>query len=155
MAEPVTPPGPGGPAPAGSGIVKASVASTAAFTVAAAAGVLAPDTFAVVTAVVSCVAFVAGCVVFLWAYALALNRSRTEAIGIGGLYFLAGTGAPAPVRRRLLASLAAQVVVALLAASLRIYTAVAFGILVPVLGLGLSGLWAARHGSFPARSAKE
>jgi hypothetical protein len=29
---------------------------------------------------------------------------------------------------------------------------VAFGILVPIFGLGLAGLWGARHGVFEARS---
>ena len=36
------------------------------------------------------------------------------------------------------------------AASIRPFTAVAFGILAPMLGLGLMGLWGARHGRFPA-----
>ncbi|MDZ7734005.1 MAG: SRPBCC family protein [Acidimicrobiia bacterium] len=74
------------------------------------------------------------------------RRSRTDAIGIGGLFFLQGT-APRRVQVRLLVPLGVQVVVALVAASVRIYTPLAFGLLVPVLGLGLAGLWERRHGT--------
>jgi hypothetical protein len=97
--------------------------------------------------------FTGGAVVFLWAYAIAVSRSRTDEIGIGGLYFLAGS-APKDVRVNLLGSLAAQVVVALIAASVKPFTSVAFAVLALLWGLGLAGLWAARHGTFPARATK-
>jgi hypothetical protein len=32
------------------------------------------------------------------------------------------------------------------------YTVVAFGVLAPMLGLALMGLWGARFGTFPARA---
>jgi hypothetical protein len=85
---------------------------------------------------------------------VAISRSRTESIGIGGLYFLAGSASKV-VRVRLLGALTAQVVIAIVAASIRPFTSVAFGVLVPVFGLGLCGLWGARHGQFPARSVDE
>jgi len=44
-----------------------------------------------------------------------------------------------------------QTVVAITTASMRPFTAQAFGILVAMLGLGLGGLWAARHGVFGER----
>ena len=40
---------------------------------------------------------------------------------------------------------------ALTTASIRIYTPSAFGILVPVWALGLTGLWCARFGEFEVR----
>jgi hypothetical protein len=43
------------------------------------------------------------------------------------------------------------VVVAVTAAALRPFTALAFSVLVPMLGLGLMALWAARHGRFPVK----
>ena len=46
---------------------------------------------------------------------------------------------------------AVQVVVALVAAAVHPFTPLAFGTLVPMVGLGFSGLWAVRHGLFPAR----
>jgi hypothetical protein len=51
----------------------------------------------------------------------------------------------------LLSSFAVQVVFGLIAASIRIYTPVAFGLLVPMYGLGLAGLWGATYGTFPER----
>jgi hypothetical protein len=86
----------------------------------------------------------------VWAYAVAVGRSRTDLIGIGGLFFLAGS-APRSVQRPLIASLVAEVVIAGVTASTRIYTPLAFGVLVPMYGLGLMGLWGARFGTFPPR----
>jgi hypothetical protein len=120
------------------------------FAVVATAATIAPDDVARPAAVVDGALFLVGVVAFLWAYGTAVARSRTLTIGIGGLYFLSGS-APTDVRRRLLGALALQVVVAVVTAAVRPYTAVAFGILVPVFGLGLAGLWGARHGSFPPR----
>ena len=135
---------------AGAGIVRADEVGTAAFVVAAVAGVLAPDALALPVVVVSLALFFAGTVAFLWAYAIAVGRSRADAIGMGGLFFLSGS-APRTVQRRMMALLAVQVVVGLAAASIRIFTGVAFAVLVPMYGIGLAGLWGARHGAFPPR----
>jgi hypothetical protein len=51
-------------------------------------------------------------------------------------------------------SLGAQTAIALGTAAARPFTSVAFGILVPMFGLGLAGLWGARHGRFEARGAR-
>ena len=98
--------------------------------------------------------FAAGCVLFAVAFLRAADRSRTDAIGIGGLFFLAGDVAPPAVRRRLLGALAVQTVVGLATAGVRLYTNLAAGTLVPVFGLGLCGLWAARHGRFGPRTRR-
>lgn len=131
-------------------IVAASWVGTALFTLTSALGV-AIDAFRPVSFVVDLVLFLAGCVMFFWAYAIAVGRSRTDAIGIGGLYFLAGETAPRKVRRSLMASFVLEIAVALVAASLALYTSVAFGILTPIYGLAAMGLWGARHGSFDPR----
>jgi hypothetical protein len=94
--------------------------------------------------------FAAGTVAFVVALARAIGRSREEQITLPGLFFLSGT-APDGVRRHLLASTAVQTAVALLTAGLRPYTALAFGILVPVFGLGLAGLWGATRGTYAPR----
>lgn len=135
---------------AGASIVRASWWGTGLFTVTAVTGAVLQGVWRWPAVVVSVALFAVGCVVFVWAFLLAVERSRHALIGIGGLYFLAGS-APAPVRRHLLASLAVQVVVALVTASVRIFTTAAFGTLVPMYGLALAGLWGARHGSFPPR----
>jgi hypothetical protein len=152
----------GGPAPAtsgdraGEGILQLSWAGTALFAVPAVAATVV-DALLVPVAVVSGVLFAAGLVAFFAAYAIAVNRSRTDAIGMGGLYFLAGL-APSRVRRHLMGSFAVELVVATVTASVGLSSApaeannlLAFGFLTPLYGLGLAGLWGARHGTFPPR----
>jgi hypothetical protein len=50
-----------------------------------------------------------------------------------------------------LTSVAVEVVVAFTTAGLRPYTNLAFGILVPIYGLALVGLWGATRGRYEAR----
>jgi hypothetical protein len=139
--------------PPGSSIVRCSWLATGVFTVAASVAAAVPDRAARPVAVLDCTLFVAGVIAFLVAFGRAVGRSRTEDVDILGVYFLGGGAAPREVRRPLLASFAVQAVVAVATASIRPYTAVAFGILVPMLGLGLAGLWGATHGRFPERHA--
>ena len=134
----------------GDAIIRASWAGTAVFAVAATAAAAVPDPLAAPVAVLDGALFVAGCVAFLVAYARAVGRSREEAVSVAGVYFLAGS-APRDVQVRLLGALGVQVAVAVVTASIRLYTSLAFGILVPVYGLGLAGVWGAYHGTFPAR----
>ena len=135
----------------GARIVQASWAGTAVFTVASALGVVWPRPFSGVSSVVSVALFGAGCAVFAAAFLRAVRRSRTDDITVATLFFLMGGGTPRPVRRRLLASLAVEVVVAVAAAAARPFTSQATGILAPMWGLSLCGLWAARHGRFKPR----
>ncbi len=135
----------------GGRIIAGSWAGTALFTVTAGAAVVSSSVRGVAVGV-DLVLFAVGIVTFLAAYGIAIARSRTDAIGIGGLFFLVGDSAPAQVRRHLMAALTTQVVVALLTASLRPFTSAAFAILVPMYGLGLAGLWGARHGHFSSRT---
>ena len=138
----------------GEAIINGSWAGTGIYVALAIVGTIFPDSFATPTAILSGALFVIGCVAFFWAYAVAVSRSRTDLIGIGGLYFLAGT-APKLVRYRLRLSLAVEVVAALVSSSIRPFTPMAFGFLVPVFGLGMCGLWGARHGTFEPRPAPE
>ena len=131
----------------GAALVQLSFAGTGALLVAAVAGVLSPDGAGVLTAWVSGALFAVGVVLFLWGYAVGVVRSREEQITLGGLFFLSGT-APKVVRFRLRLAFAVQVAVAVVAASVRPYTAVAFAVLAPMLGLGAMAMWGARHGAF-------
>jgi hypothetical protein len=133
----------------GRGIVLASWIGSGVF-LAAAAPLAATGRGQLPAVVVDLALFAGGCGAFLWALALAAGRSRQEEIGMGGLFFLAGS-APTAIRRHLLGSLTAQVVGALATAAARPFTALAFGVLVPVWGLALCGLWAARYGIFGPR----
>lgn len=136
----------------GAGVVAADLVGSVVFASAAVLATVWPEALAVPVAVLDVALFAAGCVAFVWSFLVVVARSRTEAISVASTYFLTGGTAPSPVRLVLLGALAAQVVVALATASIRPFTALAFGILVPVYGLGLNGLWAARHGSFPGRA---
>lgn len=135
----------------GARLVQAALAGTALFTVTAVVAVLAEGGRGVAT-VVALALFAVGTGAFLVAYARAISRSRDDLLGVGGIYFLAGC-APRPVQVRLLGALAVQTVVALVTASLEPFTSLAFGMLVPMYGLGIAGLWGAFHGEFPERTA--
>ncbi len=133
----------------GSALITVAWTGTAIFVVTAAIAVFV-EPFRLVSAGVALVLFALGMAGMLIAFAGAVERSRTEDIGMGGLYFLAGS-APKEVQRHLMGATAVQTVVAFTTASIRPFTALAFGILVPMFGLGVAGLWAARHGDFPKR----
>jgi hypothetical protein len=112
----------------------------------------------VAVAAVSMVLFTAGAVTALWAYISALERSRVDEIGVANLYLLTGRTAPRPVKRLMASLLAAQVVIALAGAIIGAIglegsqvNALAFGVLVPMFGIGANGIWAVRHGTFGPR----
>ncbi len=134
----------------GRSIIAASWVGTVLFTITAVLSVL-TSSMRAVGVVVALALFGVGCVVFLKAFFEVVERSRTEEIAVTQVYFLSGS-APKAVRWHLLGATAVQTVVAFATASARPFTAVAFGILVPMYGLGMAGLWAARHGDFPERA---
>ena len=132
-------------------IVKLSWAGTALFVVTAVLGAVAPAAD-LPALVVSLALFAAGTVLFFVAYARAVARSRTDKVGIMAMFFLEGRVAPSPVKRLLLGSLAVEVLSAIATAAVRPNTSLAFGILAPLYGLALAGVWGAYHGMFPPRS---
>jgi hypothetical protein len=148
--------------PMQSPLVRGNLAGTALFVAALAVGVPCRGQrwAQVLVAVVSLVLFAVGIATSLWAYTSALERSRTEEVGVANLYLLTGPTAPAPVKRAMTAALAVQVVAALVGASIGVaglktnqVNALAFGVLVPMFGIGMNGLWAARYGSYGPRVA--
>lgn len=134
-------------------IVSASWAGTALFAVTAVGALSDVRALEIVAFIVAIGLFAVGTGVFIAALVVAAGRSRTEEIGMGGLFFMQGT-APRDAQKKLLGSLVAQTVIAFATAAARPYTSLAFGILTPVYALGLTGLWVARHGVFPARTPK-
>ena len=141
-------------ATAGANIVRASWTGTVALTVAGVAGVVAPHPLAWLAFAVSLGLFLAGCAVFVWAFVVAVGRSRTDEISVVNLFLLSGN-VPATVRTQLLGSLIVEIVVAIGTAAARPYTIAATAILAPVYGLAVCGLWAARHAAFPPRTAPD
>jgi hypothetical protein len=127
---------------------------TAVFVLTASGATVSPSTLDIPALVVALALFFAGLGGFALAYFVAVGRSRHDEIAITGLFFLSGS-APRRVRRQLFGALGAEVVVALVTVAIRPFTSLAFGTLVPLYGLALAGLWAARHGTFPPRSAAD
>jgi hypothetical protein len=140
---------------AGRSLRTLDVAGTAALVATSATAAIGPDPCRYVHAGLSGLLFVIGTGALLWAYALGIARSRTDVVDIPGLFLLAGAVAPEPTRRTFRVALAVQVVAVVVAASIRPFTEVAFGILAPMYGLGLMALWGARHGAFPPRPPRD
>ena len=146
--------------PDGHRLVRINLVGTALFVVAEAIAIpLRSERSAqVLVAVVSLVLFAMGVATALWAYTSALERSRVQEVGVANLFLLTGPTAPAEVRRPMTVALIVQTVLGLggaivgsvgLAATA--LNALAFGVLVPMLGIGMNGVWAARYGSFGPR----
>jgi hypothetical protein len=138
----------------GVGIVRLSWRSTVGLAVLLAGGVAATDALGPLVAAVSLVMFFLGVALMIYTYAVGVRRSREELVTVPGLFLLQGVGS-AWVRRQLLWSFTVQCTLAIVAASVRLYSLVAFGCLAPMWGLGLASLWAARHARFEPRPPPE
>jgi hypothetical protein len=136
----------------GAGLVAIDTWTTIVFVVVVTAATIVPDLFTVPLVVVSIAMAAVGVAAFVWAYVVAISRSREEEIAVAGIYFLSGGAAPAGLRRLMLGLWFVQIAVALVASSVRIFTPVAFASLAPMFGIGLLGLWGAGHGEYPRRS---
>ena len=134
------------------------VASLLFAVVAVVSAIVFDDVFRVVIVVVSLALFAVGVATFLVGFFAAVQRSRESEISVSQLFFLTGDVAPRDVKLPMHFALSLQTVVGIAAAIARPTTdgkagsVLAFGVLVPMLGLGLNGLWASRYGSFAPRS---
>lgn len=144
----------------GTSWVRLNVVGTALFTLVVLMGVAFRDERAaqVLVGATSMALFAIGAATGLWAYVAALERSRSDEIGVANLYLLTGPTAPRRVKRTMAAALALQVVAAFAGAIVGAVglrgsevNALAFGVLVPMFGIGLNGIWAVRHGTFGQR----
>jgi hypothetical protein len=147
----------------GAQVVRLDLAGTAVFLIALAVAIpMRSHRFAqFIIGGVSMALFAIGVATTLWAYTRALDRSRVEEVGVANLYLLTGDTAPKPVRRTMSLALAVQIVAALTGAWIGVVgldegqlNALAFGVLVPMFGVGMNGVWAALHGSYGPRVGK-
>jgi hypothetical protein len=143
----------------GDAIVLVNMVGTIVFTITAitAAGVFSTAT-QWVGAITAMGLFLIGVFAFLWSFWNVVQRSRTEQIAVTQVYLLIGPPTPARTRRVMLAMLTVQITVGLTTALTRTRaengspgTSLAVGVLVPMFGIGMNGLWAAYHGVFPPR----
>lgn len=140
-------------------IVRADIGLTAVFGVTAAFAAIVFSTAAQwIGAVTALALFAIGVAAFLWSYWNAVQRSRTDEISVTQLYLLLGPAIPSSVRRVMNLTLLTQVVIAAVTTFARPDgpdgnpgSSLAIGFLVPMLGFGLNGLWAAYHGNFAKR----
>jgi hypothetical protein len=135
----------GDPTLPGLGVLRGLTWATVAFVVASAAGVAWAGPIRLAAAGLHVVLFAGGSLLFLAAFGVAVGRSRSEQVTLGGTFLLSGT-APRRVRRAFGGLLAIQVVVGLVAASLRPFTPVAFAVLASMSAFGAMAWWGARHG---------
>lgn len=139
-------------------IVRSNILFTGVFTVLTlvAAWLFTPGLRGMIVAV-DLAMFAIGCFAFIWSYFSAVQRSRADEISVAGLFALTGGVAPRRITMVMNSCLSAQVVVGLIGAIVRSSTdgragsTLAFGVLVPIFGLGLNGLWSSRLGVFPPR----
>lgn len=96
--------------------------------------------------------FVAGAILFSWAFLIAASRSRSEDVTVAGAFFLAGS-IDAPDRRWAFGLLTAQTAIGVAGAASDLYTTMAFGILVPMFGLGVIAFLGSAHGAFRHRKS--
>lgn len=139
----------------GTALVNLDLVGTGVLAVTSAGAAVAPDAVAVVHAGLSLALFMVGTGALLWAYALGISRSRTDLVSIPGLFLLSSPAAPAATRRTFYLALVVQVVAVVVAASIRPFSEVAFGVLAPMYGLGLMALWGGRYGDFPPRPMRQ
>ena len=130
----------------GERIIVVSWVADALFAVTAIPAALGVSALDVVSIVVALGLFVISLGVWCWAFGVALVRTtRGDDVAVGSMFLMQGP-APKRVRVHLFRALGACIAVAAVTA-----VAEPFGVLVPMLPLGLIGLWGARHGMFPPR----
>lgn len=97
------------------------------------------------------VVFLAGAALFTWAFLIAAGRSRLEEVSVAGAFFLGDGAVSNSDRVWAYGLLTAQSVIGLAAASADPYTTMAFGILVPMFGIGAVAFLGSAHGAFRVR----
>lgn len=132
-------------------LVKLSLRATAIFTVVSAVTYLLEDRLDVAYAIGCSIAFVIGVAVFALGMWNGIQRSRVDKVTLTGLVAIDGSHVPKAPRNLLWASILIQLVVSIAFASLRPFTQQAFGLLVPVVGLGLATLFGSRFAAFHPR----
>ncbi len=142
------------PTPARSRIVTVTVAVTAVFVLVDLVGLVAAGPWRLGLIAMSLAMLVVGCGVFLWGFAVAVGRSRTESLALGQIFGLAGN-VPSDVRIALFGSIAVEAIVAIVGAAVAPYTSMAFGVLAPMFAIGMTGLWGARYGGGQNTNSKE
>lgn len=140
-------------------IVRINLVLTGLFVVvtAVAAAVFSPE-LRVAVVVFDLALFAIGVAAFILGYFSAVQRSRYDEVSVAGLFLLLDKVADRSTTLRMNTALAVQTIIGVTGAIVRGSTdgkpgsTLAFGVLVPLLGLGLNGMWASKHGVFASRN---
>ena len=130
----------------GRGILAAGWVANALFAVTAIPVAVGVDDLIGVAIGVALLLFLVAVGTFVYAFGVGMARSaHGDNVAVSNLFFLQGS-APKPVKRDFL-------ILFLVCLALTVGTAAwePFGVLVPMLPIGLAGVWAARYGVFPPR----
>jgi len=130
---------------------KLSVNATVLFAVLSLATYLAAGRLDLAFAVVCSLLFVAGTLLLGLGLWNGIQRSRREEVTLTGLLSVDKSHVPVSTRNKLWLAIGAQTAIAMLFAALRPFTEQAFGLLVPMVGLGFAGLWGSRFAKFHPR----
>jgi hypothetical protein len=134
----------------GQKIIRSSWIGNVIFAVTAIPAALGVDAFDPVSAITALLLFAVSIGIWVWAFAVAVARSaQGDNIVVGNLFLFEGK-VPKGIRAQLFSSVGVCLVITAATAS-----ADPFGVLVPMLPVGLIGLWGARHGVFPPRPGFE
>lgn len=143
---------------AGVAVVRLNVLGTLVICAAGALGLVSAGVAQGVLAPVSGAMALVGMAGFVWSYLHAVNRSREHEISVSQLYFAVGSVAPPRVKRALQGCLAVQVVAAIVVMVAGFsqtdpeeFNWAACIIVTPLFGMGITGVWVARFGSFGPR----
>jgi hypothetical protein len=134
----------------GRGIVLAGWVANALFAVTAIPVALGLDDVIGVAIGVTLLLFMVAVGTFVYAFAVGMVRSANgDNVAVSNLFFLQGS-APKPVKRDF-------ILLFLVCLAITVGTAAwePFGVLVPMLPIGLAGVWAARYGVFPPRPSAQ
>ncbi len=80
-----------------------------------------------------------------------IQRSRREEVSLAGLLAVDASYVAKRARNAIWVTNVAQIVVAIVAGSLRPFTGQAFALLVPMFGVGIATVWGSRHAVFHRR----
>jgi hypothetical protein len=133
--------------PPGRLIVRAGWAANVVFAgTAIPAAITSDDAIVAVGIVVALLLFFLAIVAYIYAFAVGVSRSaRGDNVAVANLFFLQGS-APRTIQRDFL-----WMFLACVAVTAGTIAWEPFGVLVPMLPIGLAGVWAARYGTFPPR----
>lgn len=138
-------------APEAQGLLQLQRRSTAVFVIATVINVAADGAIDLPYAVVSSIAFAVGFLSFCIGFWNGLQRSKEDEVTLWGLLAASSAHVPAAARNTHWVAIGVQLTVAVIGASLRPFTAQAFGLLMPMMALGLAALWGSRYASFHRR----